>query len=59
MEILETIVAKNGLVVAFLFVGIILYVANWLSNNVVNKKIPGVAMAIIAALILAWFGGEK
>jgi malonate transporter MadM subunit len=59
IEILENLIAKNGLVVAFLFVGITLYIANWLSRKVVNNKIPGVAMAIIAALVLAWFGGEK
>lgn len=59
MEILENLIAKNGLVVAFMFVGITLFIANWLSRKVVNNKIPGVAMAIIAALVLAWFGGEK
>ncbi|MFZ9045637.1 MAG: malonate transporter subunit MadM [Cyclobacteriaceae bacterium] len=59
MEVLENLILKNGLVLAFLFVGIAMFVSNWLSRKVTFNKIPGVAMAIIAALILAYFGGEK
>lgn len=59
MEVLEKLFTKNGLVVAFLFVGITLFVSNWLSRKATFNKIPGVAMAIIAALILAYFSGEK
>jgi malonate transporter MadM subunit len=36
-----------------------MYIANLLSRKVLNKKIPGVAMAIIAALVFAYFGGDK
>jgi len=49
MDILENLVGKNGLVVAFLFVGITMYIANWMSRKVLNKRIPGVAIAIVAA----------
>ena len=59
MEVLENLVVKNGLVVAFLFVGLAMYVAHWLSKTFTNKKVPGVALAIAAALVFAYFGGEK
>ena len=59
MEVLEQIFAKNGLVVAFLFVGALMLLFNWFSKNVLNNRIPGVALAILAALVIAYFGGEK
>jgi len=59
MEVLNNLIDKNGLVAAFLFVGIVMYIAHWLSRVFTNKKIPGVALAIMAALVLAYFGGEK
>jgi len=59
MEVLNNLIDKNGLVAAFLFVGIVMYIAHWLSRIFTNKKIPGVALAIMAALVLAYFGGEK
>ncbi len=59
MNDLEAYLVKNGLVLAFLFVGITLFIANWLSRRFTGKKIPGVAIAILAALVLAYFGGEK
>ena len=59
MEVLENLIVKNGLVIAFLFVGLAMYIAHWLSKTFTNKKIPGVALAILAALIFAYFGGEK
>ncbi len=59
MEILEPIFAKNGLIVAFLFVGALMLLFNWFSKNVLNNRIPGVALAILAALVIAYFGGEK
>lgn len=59
MEVLENLILKNGLVIAFLFVGLAMYIAHWLSRTFTNKKIPGVALAILAALIFAYFGGEK
>ena len=44
---------------AFLFVGVVMFIAHWLSRITTNNRIPGVAIAIAAALILAYFGGEK
>ncbi|MDN3204437.1 malonate transporter subunit MadM [Algoriphagus sediminis] len=56
---LEQIFTKNGLIVAFLIVGILMLFFNWFSRNVLNNRIPGVALAILAALVIAYFGGEK
>ncbi len=58
MEILEKVLIKNDFVTAFLFVGL----GIWLSAALAKKlplKVPGVALAIGAALVLAYFGGSK
>lgn len=59
MEIIEKIIDKNGLVFAFLFVGLIMVVSYWISKNILKGKIPGVAIAIIIGLGLAFFGDKK
>ena len=59
MEIINTIIGKNGLVFAFLCVGIIMLFSSWFSKYITNKKIPGVAIAIIIGLSLAFLGDEK
>lgn len=59
MEIIEKIIDKNGLVFAFLFVGIIILVSYWISKNITRNKIPGVAIAIIIGLGLAFLGDKK
>lgn len=59
IEIFEKIIGKNGLVFAFLFVGFIMLLSFWLSKYVTNKRIPGVAIAVIIGLSLAFLGDEK
>ncbi|MEP3210628.1 MAG: malonate transporter subunit MadM [Maribacter sp.] len=59
MEILEKLIDKNGLIFAFLVVGVIMWTSYWVSKNVLRKKIPGVAIAIIVGLMLAFFGDKK
>lgn len=59
MEIINAVIGKNGLVFAFLCVGIIMLFSTWVSKYVTNKKIPGVAIAIIIGLSLAFLGDEK
>ena len=58
MEIIEKIIDKNGLVFAFLFVGVIMLFAFWVSRHLTRNKIPGVAIAIIIGLCLAFLGDE-
>lgn len=59
VEIAETIIAKNGLIFAFLCVGLLILFSFWLSKRVLKNYIPGVAVAIIIALTLAFFGDKK
>ncbi|MFY0689310.1 MAG: malonate transporter subunit MadM [Cyclobacteriaceae bacterium] len=59
MEVLSEVLIKNGLIVAFLIVGLMIWIADLLSKKVLGRKIPGVALAILAALVMAYFGGEK
>ncbi len=59
MNSLEKLLDKNGLVFAFLFVGMIIYVSYFLSKRLTNNKIPGAAIAISIGLVLAYFGGKK
>ena len=59
MKDLVAILDKNGLVFAFMLVGIIMYLSYVVSKRLTNHKIPGAAIAISVGLILAYFGGEK
>ncbi len=59
VEIIDNLLIKNGLVFAFLLVGVLIWLSDLASKKLFNKRIPGVAIAIIVALILAYFGGEK
>ncbi len=59
MEIVKTVIGENGLIFAFLFVGIIMLLSFWISKNVTQKRIPAVAIAIIIGLALAFLGGKK
>ncbi len=49
----------NDLIVAFLAVGIIIYVSFWISTTFLKNKIPGSAIAITIGLLLAFLGGKK
>ena len=58
MEIITNFLVKNGLIVAFAVTGAIMYTSNVFSDKVLNKKIPGAAIAIIVGLLLAYWGGQ-
>ena len=57
MEVIINFLSKNGLVFAFLVTGAVMYGSNVFSEKVLNKKIPGAAIAIIIGLIMAYIGG--
>ena len=59
MEQLIKLLSKHDLVMAFLVVGLIMYVSYWVSKKLTGGKIPGAAIAITAGLVLAYFGGKK
>ena len=58
MELFNQILIKNGLIFAFLAVGVLMLITNLLSRYFFKNKIPGVALAIGAALVLAYFGNQ-
>jgi malonate transporter MadM subunit len=58
MNLINEILVKNGLVVAFLVTGGMLWASFQLSDKLLRKKIPGSAIAIIAGLVLAYVGGS-
>ena len=59
MQDIITILDKNGLVFAFLLVGMVMAISYFISKNFTNHKIPGAAIAISIGLVVAYFGGEK
>jgi malonate transporter MadM subunit len=60
MQYIINILDKNGLVFAFLVVGIIMYVSFLIGKKVTKNKIPAAAIAISFGLLIAYFGkGEK
>ena len=59
MELVYKLIDKNGLVFAFLVVGIIMYLSFLISEKLFRKKIPGVALAVFVGLLLALLGSKK
>jgi len=59
LDTISQVIGKNGLIFAFLFVGVVMLFSFWFSNTFTRKKIPGVAIAILIGLGLALFGGKK
>lgn len=56
MEIVE-ILEKNGLVFAFVVIGLVMWVSYQLSDKLSAGRLHGSAIAIIIGLFLAWLGG--
>ena len=54
---LVQLLAKNGLITAFVFVGLVMGLSNWLSAKFTRGQIHGSAIAIALGLVLAYFGG--
>jgi malonate transporter MadM subunit len=57
-EMIKLFLAKNGLIVAFLVVAMIMFLSTWISTRWLKNKIPGSAIAIFSGLILAYIGGD-
>ncbi|MDT8887286.1 malonate transporter subunit MadM [Aquirufa regiilacus] len=57
MEYIIELLDKNGLIMAFLVTGILVYFSEWISLRVTNKKLPGSAIAIFLGLVIAYIGG--
>ena len=57
MTELIALLNKKGLLFAFAFVGLTMWLSYWLSNRFTNGRVHGSAVAILAGLVLAWIGG--
>jgi len=57
MENIIELLDKNGLIVAFLVTGILVYFSEGISIKLTNKKLPGSAIAIFLGLVIAYIGG--
>lgn len=57
MEYIIELLDKNGLIVAFLVTGIMVYLSEGISVKLTNKKLPGSAIAIFMGLVIAYIGG--
>lgn len=57
LDTLSDVLVKNGLVTAFAFVGILVWLSYLVSDRLTAGRIHGSAIAILTGLVLAWVGG--
>jgi len=57
LEIFESVFARNVIITAFLFVGIMVWFSYFLSEKFTKGRLHGSAIAIMLGLILAYWGG--
>lgn len=57
LDTLSDVLVKNGLITAFAFVGIVVWLSYLVSNKLTAGRIHGSAIAILTGLVLAWVGG--
>jgi malonate transporter MadM subunit len=56
---LEKFAANNGLLVGFLFVGLVMALAYWIARHFTRGLLHGSAIAIALGLLLAWVAGVQ
>lgn len=57
MDVISSVMEKNGLLVAFVVVGALMLLSGWLSKTLTRGRLHGSAIAIIFGLALAYWGG--
>lgn len=57
-DALSEVLSKNGLITAFVFVGVLVWMSYWFSKKFTRGHIHGSAIAITAGLALAYVGGK-
>jgi malonate transporter MadM subunit len=58
LETLAQVLTKNGLITAFVVVGILVWASYYLSDKLTRGHVHGSAIAIAIGLVLAWVGGK-
>ncbi len=56
-QTLLDVATKNSLIVAFMFVGLVVWLSYWLSDKLTHGRLHGSAIAIALGLCLAYAGG--
>lgn len=56
-DVVAGVLESNGLVFAFLLVGVLILVSNYFSRKLTRGRLQGSAIAITIGLVLAYFGG--
>lgn len=56
-DLIEKGLEHNGLITAFAFVGVVMWISVVLSKRLTFGRIHGSAIAIVIGLVLAWVGG--
>jgi len=57
VDTLSDVLIENGLITAFAFVGIVIWLSYLVSDKLTRGRIHGSAIAILTGLVLAWVGG--
>jgi malonate transporter MadM subunit len=57
MDIFQEVLVNNNLITAFVFVGLTVYIAYFISDKFTQGRFHGSAIAIILALLFAYFAG--
>ena len=58
LRLLNDVLIRNGLVTAFVFVGVVTWLSYLLSDGLTRGRIHGSSIAILAGLVLAYVGGD-
>jgi malonate transporter MadM subunit len=58
LETLLNVLAKNALITAFVFVGVLVWISYFLSEKFTRGRVHGSAIAIAIGLVLAYVGGK-
>jgi malonate transporter MadM subunit len=56
-DVLTGVVEANGLITAFVFVGVLVWVSYLVSGTLTRGRVHGSAIAITLGLVVAWLGG--
>lgn len=57
LNLLATVLIRNGLITAFLFVGVVVWVSYFISGRLTGGRLHGSALAILCGLVFAYVGG--
>ena len=57
LDVVAGVLTANGLVTAFLFVGIVVWISYLVSGKLTGGRLHGSAIAILTGLVLAYIGG--